>query len=86
MCPPVYSLLPMRGIYKDDESYTSFATEFVIPCMTSLVMAVGKDTLWKPVNHFVLMLTRDRKKPVRIVALHALRALFTEVNYSCYSL
>jgi predicted transcriptional regulator len=80
MSPAVYTLLPMRHVHKDDGSYISFSQEYVMPCITSLVVAVGKDTLWKPLNHFILMATRDKKKPVRMVALHAIRALFTEVG------
>lgn len=80
MSKAVYSLLPLRAAHPDDASYEHFSQTFVIPCMTALVVAVGKDTLWKPLNHFVLMTTRNKKKSVRMMALHALRALFAEAG------
>ena len=75
----VAALLSLRGIFDDDTSFIAFNEEFVCSALASLVVAVGKDILWKPLNHKILLLMRDRRRAVRIVALKALQRLFTEV-------
>lgn len=76
----VAALLASRKWFTTEESYESFCTEVVIPCFTALAVAVAKDTLWKPLNHSILMLSRDAKKIVRVVCVKALHHLFTEVT------
>ncbi len=63
----------------DDISYSSFCLDVVIPCLTALAIAVKKDNLWKQLNHTLLMMTRDKKKIIRIISVKALHRLFTEV-------
>ena len=44
---------------------------------------MGKDTLWKPLNHKILLLTRDGhngRKAIRIGAVKILHKLFQEVG------
>ena len=55
----------------------------------ALARAVGRDILWKPLNHRVLLVTRDNRKSVRIGAIKTLHKLFVEVTFyswSCYNL
>ena len=47
--------------------------------LLALARAVGRDVLWKPLNHRVLLLMRDSRKSVRIAALKTLHKLFIEV-------
>jgi hypothetical protein len=82
MMPVVSSLLSLREYFESDEAYTDYALENVLPCVIQLVIAVGKDILWKPLNHKILQMTRNKKKVVRIVALKSLQKLFSEVNHS----
>jgi U3 small nucleolar RNA-associated protein 10 len=77
----VASLLGSRKWFPDDESqYESFCLDNVVPCFTSLAIGVGRDTLWKPLNHAILMMTRDKKKIVRVVCVKALHKLFSDVG------
>ena len=73
----VYSL---RSAFKSDSEYLSFVDEFVLPCMVELVIAVGKDILWKPLNRDILEMMRSHDKSVKIASLNALRKLFTDVG------
>ena len=47
----------------------------------ALARAVGRDILWKPLNHRVLLVTRDNRKSVRIGAIKTLHKLFVEVTF-----
>ena len=53
---------------------------FLLNSLIALARAVGRDVLWKPLNHRVLLLTRDSRKIVRIAALKTLHKLFIEVR------
>lgn len=79
MMPNISSLLSLSQSFSDENSYMEYALEYVLPCIVQLVIAVGKDVLWKPLNHKILQMTRNKKKCVRIVALKSLQRLFTEV-------
>jgi hypothetical protein len=96
MMPKLCDILSLHAAFEDDDSYISFVENYVIPAIVRLVIGVGKDVLWKPMNHYVLLLTRDKRKIMRIAALKTLQKLFIEVmfyylislscvNYSIYS-
>lgn len=74
------TLLASRKWFTSDDDYESFCMETVVPCFTALSVAVGKDTLWKPMNHAILMLSRDKKRAVRVVCVKALHHLFSNVG------
>jgi len=57
-------------------SYFSVARGKLIPCLAHMALAVGKDVLWKPYHHQVLMKTRDKDWEVRFVALQAVKETF----------
>lgn len=79
------ALLASRKWFASDSEYESFCLDTVVPCFTSLSIAIGKDTLWKPMNHAILLLTRDKKKVVRVVGVKALHHLFSNVRLLCFS-
>ena len=66
--------------HQDDGGYMSFILQYVSPCLVSLALCVGKDVLWKPLNHHVLMATRNPAPMVRMAALKTLQTLFAEVS------
>lgn len=80
MMPAAVALITMRSAFASDAPFLEFCEDFLGPCLSALAMAVGKDLLWKPLNHKVLMATRDKKKAVRIAALKTLQKLFAEVR------
>ena len=77
--PKISTVLSLRSMHSTDSLYVDYAINTVIPALCGLVVAVGKDTLWKPLNHSILMMSRDKRKCVRLVSLHALKSLFAEV-------
>lgn len=50
-------------------------------CLASLALAVGKDVLWKPGNHKLLLMTRSNRKSVRLAAVKVLLTMFQEVSF-----
>jgi hypothetical protein len=80
------STLETRILFDSDDKYLEFCDEYVSSCCISLAVAVGKDAVWKPLNHRILMLTRDKKSIVRIVAIKILKRLFAEVILKIYVL
>jgi hypothetical protein len=70
-------------IYSDDNKdseYVKFVTEYVAPCLASLALCVGRDMLWKPLTHKVLMCMRERASIIRLAAVKTLYKLFVEVG------
>lgn len=80
MATNAVALLGSRKWFSSDEIYESFCIDTVVPAFTALAIAVGRDTLWKPMNHAILMLTRDKKRIVRVVCVKALHRLFSDVG------
>lgn len=56
-----------------------YMESFVSPALVALATSIGKDVMWKPLNHQLLLLTRDKKKLVRLTAIKTLHQLFLEV-------
>ena len=80
--PNISSLLFLYESFNSNETlYSEYALNKVLPCIIQLVKAVGKDVLWKPLNHKILQMTRNKKKIIRIVSLKALQRLFVEVCF-----
>jgi hypothetical protein len=76
----VVALLPLQRAFPTESQYLTYCEDYVGACLSALAVAVGRDLLWKPLNHKVLMLTRDSKKAVRIAAVKTLHRLFSEVS------
>jgi hypothetical protein len=77
---PVVALLSMRESFQSDDVYMDYCESKIISCLTSMASCIASDKLWKPLNQKVLMLTRDKRKIVRLVALKTLHKLFIEVG------
>jgi U3 small nucleolar RNA-associated protein 10 len=77
--PDILSLLPLSEAFDSDEDYLNFVEENLTSCVTSLAISIGKDLSWKPMNHRVLLATRNEKRVVRIASLKVLHKLFVEV-------
>ena len=82
MAPAVVGLLTLRPAFSSDEEYLSFCDETLGDALSSLATAVGKDLLWKSVNHKVLLACRDPRQSVRQAATAVLHKLFSEVRYN----
>jgi U3 small nucleolar RNA-associated protein 10 len=78
--PVIGELLTTISVFENGEEYLNFVEANVIPCLSSMAAAVGKDVLWKPLNHKVLMMTREKKKHERMAAVKTLYSLFNEVG------
>mmetsp|Transcript_82092 Transcript_82092/g.160181 ORF Transcript_82092/g.160181 Transcript_82092/m.160181 type:complete len:557 (-) Transcript_82092:143-1813(-) len=58
----------------------AFVHDAVAPCVAQLASAAASDVLWKPLNHQVLLSTRDPVAAVRLAALNTLHACFSLVG------
>jgi U3 small nucleolar RNA-associated protein 10 len=76
----VGDLLSLAGSFGNGEDYSAYMEAYVTPCLTALATAVTKDVLWKPLNHKLLMLTRDKRRHVKVAAIRTLQQLFIEVG------
>ena len=77
---PLVNLLGCRGLFQSDSDYTHFSESYVVPATVALACAASKDVLWKPMNHKVLLLSRDKSPAVRAMSVATLHALFQEVG------
>lgn len=80
---PLSQMLCLTSVHESEDAYVLYQDEYTIPTLTSLVFAVAKDTIWKGVNHKILLMTRNKQKCVRLVAVKTLYKLFTEVLLIC---
>jgi U3 small nucleolar RNA-associated protein 10 len=80
MLGPCAGSLPLRPLFTGDDQYQTFSDKSVVPALTALALAVGRDIHWKPLNHKILLLARDPCEAVRLASLSALHRLFTEVG------
>jgi hypothetical protein len=83
MMQAVVSLLSHQRAFANEAAYLSYMEDYVGACLSALTVAVGRDLMWKPLNHKILMLTRDGKKAVRVAAVKVLHRLFSEVSWLC---
>jgi U3 small nucleolar RNA-associated protein 10 len=74
------TLYAMREAFSSDDEYLTYAGDLVLPCIVQLVIAVGRDLLWKPLNHDVLVMMRSSQKSVKMAGLRGLQKLFTDVG------
>eukprot|EP00163_Fabomonas_tropica_P017307 TRINITY_DN3078_c0_g1_i2.p1 TRINITY_DN3078_c0_g1~~TRINITY_DN3078_c0_g1_i2.p1 ORF type:complete len:2172 (+),score=638.68 TRINITY_DN3078_c0_g1_i2:356-6871(+) len=54
--------------------------EALIPCITSLAACLREESVWKPLNHKVLLQTRSEEAPARFAALRTLQSLFSKLG------
>ncbi|KAJ3161658.1 HEAT repeat-containing protein 1 [Geranomyces michiganensis] len=63
-----------------DKRYETNITTYLVPCIGQLAITVGKDSLWKPLNHQILMKTRNEDPAVRLAALRVLQELYARLG------
>ncbi len=78
--PNIVQFLSLRDAFESDEKFINFCESYVISAMTALAVSINNDIAWKGMNHKILLLTRDKRKVVRIIAIKALHKLFIEVG------
>jgi len=49
-------------------------------CLSNMAVAVGNDTLWKPLNYQVLLRTRDDSPLIRFAALQVIQKLYQRLE------
>ncbi|KAF7728274.1 HEAT repeat-containing protein 1 [Apophysomyces ossiformis] len=60
----------------DAENYLSRMTTYLVPCIGQMAVTVSNDTLWKPLNHKVLMKTREETAEIRLAALRCIEEFY----------
>ncbi|KAJ3184550.1 HEAT repeat-containing protein 1 [Geranomyces variabilis] len=63
-----------------DKRYETSVSAYLVPCIGQLAVTVGKDSLWKPLNHQILMKTRHEDPAVRLAALRVLQELYSRLG------
>jgi hypothetical protein len=63
-----------------EDVYRTRITDHVTPCIVQLAICLPNESLWKPLNHQVLMHTRSEKPVVRFAACRTIHALFERVG------
>jgi hypothetical protein len=61
-------------------AYHKLMSEHVTPCLSALASCVGRDTLWKPLVHKILMASRDKSSAIRLASLQTLHKLFIDLG------
>lgn len=78
--PKILSFVPIWQAFDGDDSYFQFARQHLTTTLCELCANINRDLLWKPLNHQVLLFTRNASPLVRIVAVDLLRELFEKVG------
>jgi len=81
--PSLLSVFILRDLFEDDQLYLFFFREHVIPTIIKLCQRINNDLCWKPLNHQLLLLTRNENPCIKIAAVCALQCLFEEVILFC---
>ncbi|KAJ3173673.1 HEAT repeat-containing protein 1 [Geranomyces variabilis] len=63
-----------------DKRYEASVSNYLVPCIGQLAVTLGKDSLWKPLNHQILMKTRHEDPAVRLAALRVLQELYSRLG------
>jgi len=61
-------------------AYRQMISDHVTPCLSALASCVGRDTLWKPLVHKILMASRDKSSAIRLAAVQTLHKLFIDLG------
>ncbi|CAM0135952.1 snoRNA-binding rRNA-processing protein utp10 [Umbelopsis sp. WA50703] len=64
----------------DSEDYLARMITYLVPCVGQMAVTVSNDALWKPLNHGVLMKTREDDPEIRLAALRCLEELYTRLG------
>ncbi|KND01979.1 uncharacterized protein SPPG_02486, partial [Spizellomyces punctatus DAOM BR117] len=78
LLPPLVNQIETMDHHGKD--YMDRMTGYLVPCLGQLAVTAGKDTMWKPLNHQVLLKTRSEHAEIRLVALKVLQELYTRLG------
>ncbi|CEG73094.1 hypothetical protein RMATCC62417_08539 [Rhizopus microsporus] len=78
MDPVVDQLLVVtKGTSAD---YLSRMKAYVVPCIGQMAVTVSNDSLWKPLNHKVLLKTREDDPEIRLAALLCIQEFYNRLG------
>ncbi|CAO3587275.1 unnamed protein product [Absidia cylindrospora] len=64
----------------DADNYLTRMTTYLVPCVGQMAVTVSNDTLWKPLNHKVLMKTREDDPEIRLAALRVIEEFYSRLG------
>ncbi|KAI9313807.1 hypothetical protein BX666DRAFT_2055891 [Dichotomocladium elegans] len=77
---PVVDQMMVMGESETPDHYLSRMTTYLVPCLGQMAVTVSNDTLWKPMNHKVLMKTREDTPEIRLAALKCLEEFYIRLG------
>ncbi|KAI8390372.1 hypothetical protein BD560DRAFT_362243 [Blakeslea trispora] len=70
-------LITSKGTNSD---YLSRMNTYVVSCVGQMAVTVSNDTLWKPLNHKVLLKTREDDPEIRLAALKCIEEFYIRLG------
>ncbi|KAI9261063.1 hypothetical protein BY458DRAFT_557445 [Sporodiniella umbellata] len=70
-------LVTSKGTCAD---YLTRMNTYLVPCIGQMAVTVSNDTLWKPLNHKVLLKTRQDDPEIRLAALHCIQEFYVRLG------
>ncbi|EFA81511.1 U3 snoRNP protein [Heterostelium album PN500] len=64
----------------NEESYKNRVDRYLVPCITQLAITINQEMLWKPMNHAVLMKTRNPYANVKLSAIAVIQSLYKRLG------
>jgi U3 small nucleolar RNA-associated protein 10 len=83
MPPLVHQVSNMTG---GEEAFQCRVESHLCPCVAQLAVAAGKEDMWKPLNHQLLLKTRHKTAEVRYAAVIVLKEVYTKLGSEFMSL
>ena len=77
---PVINQMSVMGSNETADQYMTRMTTYLVPCLGQMAVTVSNDTLWKPMNHKVLMKTREDSPEIRLAALKCLEEFYVRLG------
>ncbi|KAI8388394.1 uncharacterized protein BYT42DRAFT_559927 [Radiomyces spectabilis] len=76
---PVIEQMSIIGT-NESEAYLTRMTTYLVPCIGQMAVTISNDTLWKPLNHKILMKTREDIPEIRLAALKCIEELYSRLG------
>ncbi|CEP08664.1 hypothetical protein [Parasitella parasitica] len=70
-------LVTSKGTCSD---YLARMSTYLVPCVGQMAVTVSNDTLWKPLNHKVLLKTREDDPEIRLAALKCIEEFYIRLG------
>ncbi|KAL0083069.1 hypothetical protein J3Q64DRAFT_1850250 [Phycomyces blakesleeanus] len=64
----------------DAPDYLTRMTTYLVPLVGQMAVTVSNDTLWKPLNHKILMKTREDIPEIRLAALRCIEEFYSRLG------